>query len=387
VLDARYDHVFPRLIPVLLIGDILWSSIPFVLIVALSFAALHRRKPRFSPVMAAMLAWYGSFIFVYSGTFFGHLSAGLFLLAGYLCVKGQRYLLSGLFLGLAFLCEYTVIVAAPVWMLLAWLRDKSPRPALLVGLGTAPSLTAIAAYNWAITGNPTELLYADTVATAYKALAYHYGFSHPSWQALFGLSFSGSMGLFVFAPILCLVAWFVLRALVRDRSFLQKLAVDYGAVFCAINFVVIASFFTWWGGWSYGPRYLLAMAVVLVYEGLLFLARFRIPSGVIAAVTGFGLLSAWCAKATVVYFVPDPLFVDHRRFVTLIDLLAPEFLANRCNANNLGTMLLDLAPRTGAIVWIGLFLVSLGGLHLWHYFWFPPAGETGQPARQRPDRS
>jgi hypothetical protein len=338
------------------------------MMVLMSFAALHKIKPSVSPVLMAMLAWYGSFIFVFSGTFFNHVFAGFLLLLSFILMKRNDYFLSGLALGLGFLSEYTVIVAAPFWLICIWIKERKVRQPLNFMAGLLPSIILIVCYNWLITGSPWRMLNAYHATGAFQALQHNYGFSLPSLQAIWGLSFSGWMGLFNFAPALYCIAFYIILKFIKNRKLLLPLETNYLAVFGIVFFLVISSFFTWWGGWSYGPRYLIVLAVLLLYEGLLIISRDKINTLLFFATALFGIAGAWIAKATVVYMVPFPEFKGF--FNPFLHVLLPDLFEGRFNANNALTAFFDVSPQAGVYGWLLLYVISLIGLSLLYKKWF-----------------
>ncbi|MFA5321900.1 MAG: hypothetical protein WC373_04445 [Smithella sp.] len=365
--DSR-ARTIPDLIPIFIAGGFFFGSLPFSLMVMMSFAALHKMKPSISPVIMAMLAWYGSFIFVFSGTFFNHVFAGFLLLLSFVLLRKNHHFLSGLFLGLSFLSEYTLILAAPFWFVCTWMKEKKIRQALIFFAGILPSTLFIAMYNWLITGSPWKMLNAFHATEAFQALKHHYGFSMPSLKSLWGLSFSGWMGLFNFAPVLYCIAFFIIFALIKHKKLIAPPETHCLAIFGLIFFLTISSFFTWWGGWSYGPRYLLALAVLLIYEGMLIISREKINTLLFTATTLFGIAGAWIAKATTVYMVPFPAYEGF--FNPFLHILLPDLFAGRFNANNALTAFFDISPQTGAYCWLLLFATSVTGLGLLYKKWF-----------------
>jgi len=371
--DDLREAMFPWLIPILAAGSFVFGSLPFTLIVVMSFVALHQMKPSVSPVLLAMAAWYGSLVFVFSGTFFNHVFAGFLLLLSFILLKRNHYFFSGVALGLAFLSEYTVILAAPFWLLCAWMKEKRFRQPLILAAGVFPSIVVIALYNWLITGSPWTMLNAYHAAEKFQALHHHYGFSFPSLESLWGLSFSGWMGLFNFAPALYGIAFSMVLMFIHHKKQHFALETKCLALFGIIFFLTISSFFTWWGGWSYGPRYLIALAVLLLYEGLLMISREKINMILFSVLALWGMAGAWLAKATVVYNVPFPEYEGF--FNPFLHIILPDFFAGRFNANNALTALFDISPQTGAYGWLLLYVISLTALYLLYRKWF--AAETG----------
>ena len=367
VPDSR-DYTIPELIPVFIAGGFFFGSLPFSLMVMMSFVALHKMKPSVSPALMAMTAWYGSFIFVFSGTFFNHVSAGFLLLLSFILLRKRNYFLSGLFLGLGFLSEYTIILAAPFWFVCAWIKEKKISQPLIFSAGVLPSILFIAMYNWLITGLPWKMLNAYHASEAFNNLHHHYGFSLPSLHAVWGLSFSGWMGLFNFAPVLYCIAFSIIFMLIKNKKLIAPPETHCLAFFGLIFFLAISSFFTWWGGWSYGPRYLLAPAVLLIYEGMLMISREKINTLLLAATALFGIAGAWVAKATTVYMVPFPEYEGF--FNPFLHILLPDLFAGRFNANNALTAFFDISPQVGAYGWLLLYAVSLAALCLLYKKWF-----------------
>ena len=367
IADWR-DYIITEIIPILIIGGLFFGSLPFALIVAISFAALHRIKPSISPVLMTMLAWYGSFVFVFSGTFFNHVFAGFLLLLSFVLLKKNNYFLSGLSLGLGFLSEYTVIIAAPLWFLCVWMKEKKIFPPLIFAAGILPSIFFIATYNWFITGSPWTMLNSYHAAEGLRELHHNYGFSLPSLNAIWGLSFSGWNGLFNFAPVLYCIAFCIIMMLIKNKKLLLPLETKCLALFGMVFFLVISSFFTWWGGWSYGPRYLIVLAVLLLYEGMLIISRDKINKTVFAATALFGIAGAWIAKATLVYMVPFPEYEGF--FNPFLHVLLPDLFAGRFNANNALTTFFDVSPQAGVYSWLLLYIISLIGLSMLYKKWF-----------------
>jgi hypothetical protein len=365
-LEDGRQETFTEIIPALVIGSFLIGSLPFAGIVLLSYAALKNSGSRISPIVLAMLSFYGSFIFVYSGTFFNHVFAGFLLLVSYIKLKEGGYFWSGLFLGFAFLTEYTVFVAVPVWLVLIVVNQRNYKQALRFVLGLLPSGIAIMFYNWYIAGSPFTALNAYHAHDTYKKLSHFYGLSFPSLDAIWGLSFSGSMGIFVFAPVLLIAGFLFARRMFADNSAIENIKSDYLAWFSILFFLAIGSFFTWWGGWSYGPRYLTVLAVLLVYEGLIFISKFDLSRTIFVALAGYGLLSAWLAKSTLAYMIPDYFLRREGYSNSFFNIIVPEVSAGRYNSNNFLSYFLNISPGISSFAWIALFLSTMLGFAAWH---------------------
>jgi hypothetical protein len=386
--DGR-EGTFTEIIPALVAGSFLIGSLPFAGIILLSYLALKDSGTRISPVVLAMLSFYGSFIFVFSGTFFNHVFAGFLLLISYIKLKEGGCFWAGLFLGLSFLTEYTVFIAMPVWLILILVNRRSYKAALRFVLGLLPSGIAIMFYNWRIAGNSFTALNAYHAHDAYRQLSHFYGLSLPSLDAIWGLSFSGSMGIFVFTPVLFVIAFFFIRRIWSNKGEIENIKAHYLTWFSILFFFAIASFFTWWGGWSYGPRYLTALAVLLVYEGLIFISKFDLSRTIFFALTGYGLLNAWLAKSTLAYMVPD-YFLRREGFSnSFLSIIVPEVSAGRYNSNNFLSYFLKISPGVGSLLWLLIFMSVTYGFAAWHRLAISPdktprfASTTGVSARHK----
>ncbi|HQW87713.1 MAG TPA: hypothetical protein PLH93_11025, partial [Flavobacteriales bacterium] len=121
-----------------------------------------------------------------------------------------------------------------------------------------------------------------------------------SLTALWGLTFSGYRGLFVYMPVLLvgLLAW----GLTTRRSATFRDDPVLPAAFLLL--LVIASYRMWWGGWALGPRHLSAAAVLLAWRWLPLVAEHRWLCLPVALTGAFGLGVAVAAKCTMWYSFP-----------------------------------------------------------------------------------
>ncbi|MEZ5196197.1 MAG: hypothetical protein R2764_07310 [Bacteroidales bacterium] len=146
------DHIY-------ILGGVLAGSLPFVLVILITFLKIECSKPGISPVILAMLPFYASFLYVFTGSYFAHLFSGLLLFISYLFLKKDKFLLAGMFAGMSFISEYNLAIIFVVWGFLILYRKRSLKPFALFGLGTLPSLVFILIYNFHFTGSPFEMLY------------------------------------------------------------------------------------------------------------------------------------------------------------------------------------------------------------------------------------
>ena len=174
----------------------------------------------------------------------------------------------------AFACRPTaavVLLAVGIYYLI---RD---RPALLrCALGALPVLLMLAAYNLHTFGHLIVLgqmnigvdLPAGVRASVFNLIPManaatttldHRYFGSSLLEGIAGIFISPSRGLFVFSPVMLFACWGLVRAFKDERwTVLRPIAVA-----AALSCLFVAGWFSWWGGWSYGPR-LLSDAVVLL---------------------------------------------------------------------------------------------------------------------------
>jgi hypothetical protein len=211
-------------------------------------------------VLTALAFGLGTMAWPYARYFFSEPLTALGLMAGLwgLLVYGQsnqvRYAaLAGIGLGMALLAKVANVVACPLFLVYGfWIGIRQRKGEAqegsreLVRFAVAfllPQVAAglvLAAYNVARTGHLLDLGYAadETFAT-------------PLWQGLAGLLFSPGKSLFLYSPIL-LAALFGIPALLRRDRAMALLSLGVVAVYP----LVYARWFMWWGGWSWGPRFL-----------------------------------------------------------------------------------------------------------------------------------
>ncbi len=286
----------------LMLGGLVCGSVPLALIITLCLVRLGRTSPFVPRGILAAVPFLGSFLLVYSGSFNAHLLAALFALLALMAVEDDRQLVAGLCAGCAVLCEYPLVVLAAWWALLPLLspgdRNVRWRRTLAFIAGGVPPAALLLAYNAVLTGDPLSIGYEHEAH--YTFMHDGYGLSAPSATALWGLTFSGYRGLFVFMPVLFLglLAWL---AGARHASLLRR---DPVMPAILVLLLVIASYRMWWGGWAMGPRHLTTAAVLLAYRWLPLLGerpRLRTPFIVLGL---SGLAMAVAAKCTLWYSFP-----------------------------------------------------------------------------------
>ena len=345
----------PRWLPATLLGDFLVGSVPFVLLLWLMLRKLVRDVTSADAVALCMLPLYGSFVFTYAGVFMSHVLAGVLLCASYILLIRRRLpALCGFLLGLAVLAEFPTALALPIW---AWTIGRRDRRELIpFVLGGLPCVAALLFYNHAITGTFTKMPYDFIADSTFSEMRSGYGINLPQPEAIWGLLFSTYRGMFFYAPALIIVAFAYLLTK-GPRAFRDAVSTPLGLL-SVFYVLLISSYFMWWGGWAYGPRHLIPLAMLLFYEGIPALARTGRFRGWLYVASAIGIGMVWIAKSTALYIMPEqfsnPVF----------DIALPAFLNEQLRHDAIPSQAFGVEPVIAAWIWIGLFVFGVVGLRL-----------------------
>ena len=208
--------------------------------------------------------------------------------------RARRDALGGALLGLAVLAEYPAAVPAAVLVLAAAI--PAPRRAAAIAAGAAPFAGALLAYDAVCFGSPFALSSAFERSPAFRDLATRgwFGVGPPSPEVLVRLLVDPSKGLLVFTPLLLL--WpFSIRA-ARGRA---TGAGGLALVLVPLSLLLLyAGYPNWHGGFTVGPRYLVA-----ALPFLLFPFAFREGGALEAGLLGASVLA--CVGTSLAFpFVP-----------------------------------------------------------------------------------
>lgn len=327
------------------LGGFLCGSIPLAVLITLAWMDLRSRRPL--PVNAALLAalpLFGSFLFVYSGSFYNHLPGALFTVLAARAMLRVQHLRVGLWSGAAFLCESSLMLFPIVWVM-QLLLEKRWRPIGLLLLGLLPGLLGMALHNLAVTGE--AITFPNAYAVNYGAMHHQYGFG--TWQpkAFIGMLISDYRGLLFYMPFLIIGLWTLLWNMSR-RTFLRD-------PFVLPALLLIAAFLThatWWGGWTYGPRYLIASAALLCFAIGQRIADRPLERWATLVLSSFGLLCAMAAKMTISYSLPTE--VPH----PLLTEVLPRALKGEWTTGQ-WPVLLGLSPTVATLLFLPIFALGL----------------------------
>lgn len=380
--DGR-AYLLPKITPVLLIGDFFCSVIPFVLTLFLTLKVIKRTSDSLSPVAVVMLSFYACFLFAYSATLTGHLLSGILVLGGFILIKNKKHLLSGLLVGLAIATEYPVGIVFPVWLLLIWLNEKKWKSMLLFTIGILPGIVIVLYYNYILTGHLTSTPY-NYETHQNKENANDIGFNFPKLSALWGLVFTTYRGLLFYVPATIIMCWYLIKLFLKktfkDISALFNTSIKSYFFMTILTYLLLYSaYYQWWGGWTFGPRYLIPMILVIMYEGVRFLCSQKISSWLFYAVTIAGLFMLWLDKATKIYMISDNPNLYGKPYFSILNVILPDFMKHKYNTNTIPTLFFDASPAFSIYLWLFLFIAAITGLSLWYDKLFPrPAAKIAE---------
>jgi hypothetical protein len=166
--------------------------------------------------------------------------------------------LGGAGLALAVTCRMQVAPLAGVLLLWMWVRVGFTRAAIAGAVVAAAGLALMAAqYVWFghVLGGFAAM---QDIALSPNAHGVTGSISHEPWIGALGLLVSPNRGLLIFSPVVLLVAAGMWRSLGS-----QDLKMGWLLAAAGILFVLYGSYSVWWGGFTFGPRYMLDLLVPL----------------------------------------------------------------------------------------------------------------------------
>lgn len=347
VLPTLADRPFPKQIfSILRLGGVVCGSLAvFAIFVLLESCTAAPRRD--------LLPWvfYGSLVFAYGGTLFGHALAALFLVAAY-----SRYgslpsslVLSGFFMGAGIATEYPLAAISTVWGVRLLGRGEV-RNALAFAGGHLPFAALLLCYNWALTGNAWTAPYKFNALPVFaQSMNSSYGLGFPSMSVLAGLLVGPSRGLLIFSPVCPALCFHAVASWRERRRFWDDSLLAEPIVLASIaTLTLFSSYYMWWGGRCFGPRHLVPILALWIYEFLTTDSPVSAPwrNGIVA--TGaWGIFLIVSDKMTVIHEIPEDMPNP------VAELLIPRLLSGPWNGDNALTLGFGLPPGvalTGFIV-------------------------------------
>ena len=271
ITDLGFRTLFGRLLAVLLSA----ASVAFVYLACGRIA-----RPASALIAACVYAFGTSTYAITSQELTQHAPAqlgtaiGLFLLAR----GGPRAARAGAAFGFTTLARPLGVVIAAAGALSVLRLAGVAGLVRYIGWGL-PAVAFLAAYNVIAFGSPNGVLYGDPIPWVFPP------------PGLAGLLVSPSRGLFVYSPLLLLAivgSWQAWRAPASPAALLVR-ELSLAAVASWIAYSTVA---WWWGGWSYGNRYLLDIVPILALA-----IAYAVDHGALAGRVRAGLAIAAAAWA------------------------------------------------------------------------------------------
>ncbi|HEX5414456.1 MAG TPA: hypothetical protein VFZ25_02245 [Chloroflexota bacterium] len=310
--------------------------------------------------------------FPYSSAFYSHQTASFLLFAAFyllFLIKHGRLPLGALWgvgavLGLAGFTDFPAVIPAGLLLVYAWSFLRSGTRLLQIIGGALPFALALGVYNQLCFGSPFHSSYRYLALFQAQSNYGILGFSLPTWQAFWGITFSSYRGLFFSSPFLLATipgAW-----LARGKSFRRaELLLSISVIVAYL--ALISCYYDWKGGFSIaGPRNLIPMIPFMALPvacGLEVIWRSVFWRGIVIATFAWSFAAIFIQTAAGQAFapisIPSPLF----------EFFLPALLAGDIN-RNVG-MILRLSR------WYSLvpLLVGTGLVSAWL---FAKEGTTGE---------
>jgi hypothetical protein len=310
----------------------------------------------------------GTMMYPFSVIFFAHQLAGSLLFIAFFLIFQMKLgadslqkrdsFLVGFLLGFALITEYPV---APIVLILTIyyfvviftkVVENRGMAAVLPALGALIPIAVVVAYN--------VVVFENLISTGYTHSADGWflenqtqglvGIGWPDPKVMYYMSLHPAFGLFWQSPLLILSLigmWFMWRA----PGYKFETLIAATAFFSLL--ILYSGFYNWYGGWTFGPRYLIPMLPFMCLP-LAFLPRRWFPSVVIL---GLISITGMFIAATTSIIIPDTSYklIDTLGYFQYSSIYSYclQLLLDGEFATNIGTKLLGLNA------WVSLIPVLL----------------------------
>ncbi|MDB9535812.1 hypothetical protein PN451_08165 [Dolichospermum planctonicum CS-1226] len=231
---------------------------------------------------------FGSLVFFYStyGIWTHVYTMSFIFIAFYLTLTRRNSFLIGLFLGLAQIVDYIAII--PISLLIGfWIHTKIQdqqiqyqgriflKELIVLLMGYSIFLLGLIYYNYIITGSvfktPNSLFFQqlnkqnpESFDLVYRRSMNEGMFNFPSFQVLFGLTFSPFRGIFLYFPMVFLFIISLFR-----KNFKKNNVMVFCFIFVAFIFTFNSTYYAWSGDVCFGPRHLV-VAIPFIIIGTVY---------------------------------------------------------------------------------------------------------------------
>ena len=271
------------------------------------------------------------------------LLVSLYLLWSYGRTRGKGMLVwSGIAFGYGVFTRLTVVIALPLALLFLFVSDGgadfaerskkailwSVFPALFLGLSFAYNLVVFGGWKGGYAGE---------------------GWTTPILLGMYGLLMSSGKGVFLFVPVFALFPWGVYR--LHSKGFKKESLVFLGLF--VVYLLFYSPFWTWHGGWSWGPRFLVPL---MPYISISAISLLDLPLGKLSVALAFLTGAAVQMLGVLVDFGKYMLLINDETKILFIPQYSP--LVGHFVGAIKGTLPLDIAPADMKAFGISSPLVS-----------------------------
>jgi hypothetical protein len=312
------------------------------------FVLLKRRMSAFAALVSTYALFLGSITFPYATSLFAHAGTIGLLAIGLWAMFSQtprRDYIAGLATGLAVASEYPAVI--PAAAMAVYLTHASPSRAWRFCLASVPAALVILGNNFLITGSPFSIGYGSNPAFPEITSGNAFGFDLPDPEALRHLLWGEYRSLSYWSPALLMAVPGMVTLFREDRRSAWMVLIVF-----AFIMLQVGSFYSWFGGYSVGPRYLAPAIPFIGFAAAYGIKRFPIPGAMLTAASAIlmGLVTSIAIDP------PQEVLTPMQSFY-LVRLRDDRFAAN------LGT-LLGLTPEASLFVLAVFVIVSAAGVWL-----------------------
>jgi hypothetical protein len=257
-------------------------------------------RNRFRAYTAAIVINLGTMIFPYSVILYGHQLAGALLFCAFFLIfhlkthpdirRKDILFLIGFLLAFALITEYPVapivLILAAYYFFVLWKKDgvNGSLAVLMPALGAVIPIVMVLAYNTAVFDHPISTGYTHSADPWFQEQQTQnlVGIGWPNLKVIFYLTLHPAFGLFWQSPVLLMSLvgiWFMSRIPTFKIEALIAITVFLYLV------ILYSGFYNWYGGWTFGPRYLIPMLTFMCLP-LVF-----VPERLFSSVVILGLVS------------------------------------------------------------------------------------------------